>query len=108
MRWPRSSPPRRASRACPSCPELERALKLDTRLIGINNRDLHSFRTDLQTTIGLLGDLPDDRTVITESGIFTRTDIETMNAAGVHGFLIGESLMRQPDPGQALKQLLQR
>ncbi len=87
--------------------ELERALMLDCRLIGINNRDLHSFATSLDTTIELLKELPQDKTVITESGIFTSQDIRTMNEHGVRGFLIGESLMRQPDPGQALAALLQ-
>lgn len=86
--------------------ELERALKLDTELIGINNRDLHNFETSLQTTLSLLTDIPEGHTVITESGIFTTGDIEQMNQAGIYGFLIGESLMRQPVPGDALKALL--
>jgi len=86
--------------------ELERALKLDTQLIGINNRNLHTFETSLDTTIELLAELPEDKTVITESGIFTRADIAHMNAAGVYGFLIGESLMRQPEPGKALAELI--
>ena len=86
--------------------ELERALRLDTPLIGINNRNLHSFETTLDTTVELLPRIPGDRTVITESGIFTSADIALMNRAGVQGFLIGESLMRQPDPGVALAALL--
>jgi indole-3-glycerol phosphate synthase len=86
--------------------ELERALKLDTRLIGINNRNLHTFETSLQTTVSLLDSIGNERTVITESGIFSREDIQFMNDAGVYGFLIGESLMRQPDPGKALYQLM--
>ena len=86
--------------------ELERALKLDTQLVGINNRNLHSFETSLQTTLSLLEGIGPERTVITESGIFTPEDIQLMNNAGVYGFLIGESLMRQPDPGEALKQLI--
>jgi len=86
--------------------ELERALKLDTPLIGINNRNLHSFETSLQTTLSLLNQTGGDKTVITESGIFKREDIEMMNQAGVYGFLIGESLMRQPDPGTALAELI--
>jgi len=86
--------------------ELERALKLDTRLIGINNRNLHTFETSLQTTVSLLDCIGGERTVITESGIFNREDIQYMNDAGVYGFLIGESLMRQPDPGKALFQLM--
>ncbi len=86
--------------------ELERALKLDTQLIGINNRDLHTFNTSLETTVGLLGLIPEGRTVITESGIFTRDDVAHMQENGVYGFLIGESLMRQPDPGAALSELI--
>jgi indole-3-glycerol phosphate synthase len=86
--------------------ELERALMLDTALIGINNRDLHSFDTRLETTIGLLPHIPSDRYVITESGIHGPTDVARMNAAGVHGFLVGESLMRAEDPGEALAALL--
>jgi len=86
--------------------ELERALLLDTRLIGVNNRNLHDFSISLQTTIELLSGVPEDRVLITESGIHTPTDIQQMNAAGVHGFLVGESLMRQPDPGVALTSLL--
>jgi len=86
--------------------ELERALKLDTALIGINNRDLHSFETSLDTTLELLSGISKDKTVITESGIFTPADIQRMNGAGVYGFLVGESLMRQPDPGEALAALI--
>ncbi len=86
--------------------ELERALKLDTQMIGINNRNLHTFETMLDTTMSLLQQTGGDKTVITESGIFNRDDIQQMNRAGVFGFLIGESLMRQPDPGAALQQLL--
>lgn len=86
--------------------ELERALKLDTKLIGINNRNLHTFETSLQTTVSLLNSISNERTVITESGIFSREDIQFMNDAGVYGFLIGESLMRQQDPGKALYQLI--
>ncbi len=86
--------------------ELERALKLETKLIGINNRNLHTFETTLDTTLSLLGRLSGDHTVITESGIFSRDDLQQMNCAGVYGFLIGESLMRQPEPGAALTALL--
>lgn len=86
--------------------ELERALALDTQLVGINNRNLHTFETSLQTTLSLLQQIPEGRTVITESGIFTPEDIALMNDNGVYGFLVGESLMRQPDPGVALKKLL--
>ncbi|MDX8406062.1 MAG: indole-3-glycerol phosphate synthase TrpC [Mariprofundus sp.] len=87
--------------------ELERALKLDTELMGINNRNLHTFDTTLDTTLELLTAMDgEQRTIITESGIFTPADIQLMNDAGVYGFLIGESLMRQPDPGQALADLI--
>jgi indole-3-glycerol phosphate synthase len=86
--------------------ELERALTLGTRLIGINNRDLHSFETRLSTTLSLLPYVPENRLVITESGIHDRSDIEMMQEAGVYGFLVGESLMRQPDPGEALSNLI--
>ncbi|MDQ6965815.1 MAG: indole-3-glycerol phosphate synthase TrpC [Mariprofundaceae bacterium] len=86
--------------------ELQRALLLDTRLIGINNRNLHDFSISLQTSIDLLQDVPGDRVLITESGIHTSHDIAKMNAAGIHGFLVGESLMRQADPGAALTSLL--
>ncbi len=88
--------------------ELERALILDTQLMGINNRNLHSFETSLATTTSLLGQIGKDKTIITESGIFTTSDVEHMNQADVYGFLIGESLMRQNDPGLALQQLLSR
>jgi len=86
--------------------ELERALQLDTQLIGINNRNLHTFETSLGTTIDLLGQTGHDKTVITESGIFIPDDIHRMNEAGVFGFLIGESLMRQPEPGAALARMI--
>jgi len=88
--------------------ELERALKLDTPLLGINNRNLHTFDISLQTTISLLSGIPTDKTVITESGIFSHEDIRLMNESGVYGFLVGESLMRHPLPGQALSSLIQR
>jgi len=88
--------------------ELERALLLDTRLVGINNRNLRTFETRLETTLELLPLLPDGKTAITESGIIRRRDILRMNQAGVYGFLIGESLMRSSDPGAALAALLQR
>ncbi|MFQ5344558.1 MAG: indole-3-glycerol phosphate synthase TrpC [Mariprofundus sp.] len=88
--------------------ELERALKLETQLIGINNRNLHTFDTSLQTTLSLLNQVGDDQTVITESGIFSRDDVDLMNKAGIYSFLIGESLMRQPDPGTALAGLIAR
>ncbi len=86
--------------------ELERALKLDTHLIGINNRNLHTFETNLDTTIRLFAQVTDGKVVITESGIFKARDILMMNQAGIYGFLVGESLMRQTDPGLALAHLI--
>ncbi len=86
--------------------ELERAMGLNTSLMGINNRNLHSFETSLQTTLDLQAQITSQRTVITESGIFTPDDISLMNHADIYGFLIGESLMRQTNPGQALKALI--
>jgi len=85
--------------------ELERALALDTPLIGINNRDLRTFHTTLQTTIDLLGRIPRDRTVVTESGILAPTDVALMRAHGVNAFLVGEAFMKTPDPGATLAQL---
>jgi len=85
--------------------ELERALKLDLELIGINNRDLRTFDTSLDTTIDLLELVPGDCLVVTESGIHTRDDIALMREHDVHAFLVGEAFMRVPDPGQGLKQL---
>ncbi|WP_043530497.1 indole-3-glycerol phosphate synthase TrpC [Litchfieldella xinjiangensis] len=85
--------------------ELERALKLNLELVGINNRDLHTFETRLDTTFELLERIPADVTVITESGIHTRNDVERMRAHGVHGFLVGEAFMRRNDPGEALQEL---
>jgi len=85
--------------------ELERALKLGTRLIGINNRDLHTFDTSLNTTYSLLPQIPEERIVVTESGIHTRDDVDQMRARGVHGFLVGEAFMRAAEPGLRLKEL---
>jgi indole-3-glycerol phosphate synthase len=85
--------------------ELERALRLATPLIGINNRDLRSFEVNLDTTLGLLARVPADRLLVTESGILARGDIERMRAAGVHAFLVGEAFMRAADPGAALADL---
>jgi indole-3-glycerol phosphate synthase len=86
-------------------PELERALKLKTPLLGINNRDLRTFEVSLQTTLGLLSQVPKDRLVITESGIKTPADVRRMREAGVHAFLVGEAFMRAEDPGAALAAL---
>jgi len=86
--------------------ELERAMALNTSLMGINNRNLHTFETSLQTTLDLQAEITSERSVISESGIFTPEDIQLMNKADIYGFLIGESLMRQTNPGQALKALI--
>ncbi|WP_028357552.1 indole-3-glycerol phosphate synthase TrpC [Brackiella oedipodis] len=88
--------------------ELERALKLNTPLVGINNRNLRSFKTDLQTTFDLLPSVPKDRYIITESGINTPADIALMKQHDVYGFLIGEAFMRQANPGEALAQLINK
>lgn len=82
--------------------ELEIALELKTPLIGINNRNLRTFETSLQNTLDLLPLIPDDRTVITESGIHSHEDVQKMIDHDVYGFLIGEAFMREPDPGLAL------
>ena len=86
--------------------ELERALALDLDLVGINNRDLHTFDTSLQTTLDLLSDVPAGVTVVTESGLHTADDMKLMLDHGVSAFLIGESFMRQPSPGDALSAMM--
>ena len=85
--------------------ELQRALKLKTPLVGINNRNLRTFDVTLQTTLDMLPDVPADRLLITESGILGRADVQTMRAAGVNAFLVGEAFMRAPEPGLALAEL---
>ena len=85
--------------------ELERALMLDNPLVGINNRNLRTFATSLQTTLDLLEDIPDDRIVVTESGIHTRADVELMRDNAVNAFLVGEAFMREADPGAKLAEL---
>ena len=85
--------------------ELQRALKLKTPLVGINNRNLRSFETTLDTTLGLIKDVPHDRLLVTESGIATRADVQRLRDAGVQAFLVGEAFMRAPEPGLALAEL---
>jgi len=85
--------------------ELERALSLPSRLIGINNRNLRTFQTDLDTTLKLLSQIPEDRLVVTESGIHTPADVALMRDSGVHVFLVGEALMKAQDPGKKLTEL---
>ncbi|MEO6971926.1 MAG: indole-3-glycerol phosphate synthase TrpC [Rhodoferax sp.] len=86
-------------------PELARALKLKTPLIGINNRNLRSFEVTLDTTLALRAEVPPERLLVTESGILTKADVQKMRAAGVHVFLVGEAFMRAAEPGEALEQL---
>ncbi len=85
--------------------ELERALATRAQLIGVNNRNLHSFETRIETTLDLISEIPSDRFAVSESGIATRGDVERLRAAGVGGFLIGEALMRAPDPGARLTEM---
>jgi len=85
--------------------ELERALELRTPLVGINNRDLRTFETRLETTLDLLPRIPPERLVVTESGILAKGDVQRLRAGGVNAFLVGEAFMRAPDPGVALAQL---
>jgi indole-3-glycerol phosphate synthase len=85
--------------------ELERALALNVPLVGINNRDLRSFDTRIETTLNLLPAIPPDRVVVTESGIHTAQDVQRLRARGVHAFLVGEAFMRAPDPGAELIKL---
>ena len=86
-------------------PELDRALRLATPLIGINNRNLRTFGVSLHTTIELLPRVPADRVVVTESGILAQRDVAQMRRHGVNAFLVGEAFMRSPDPGAALTAL---
>ncbi|MCP3708168.1 indole-3-glycerol phosphate synthase TrpC [Paraburkholderia sp. CNPSo 3274] len=85
--------------------ELTHALTLKTPLIGINNRNLRTFETTLDTTIGMLDDVPEDRIVVTESGILSRADVEKMRALSVHTFLVGEAFMRADQPGAELARM---
>ncbi|RUP28223.1 MAG: indole-3-glycerol phosphate synthase TrpC [Curvibacter sp.] len=86
-------------------PELERALRLKTPLVGINNRNLRTFEVTLDTTLAMLNDVPADRLLVTESGILGPEDVQRMRAAQVHAFLVGEAFMRAKDPGEALARL---
>jgi indole-3-glycerol phosphate synthase len=85
--------------------ELEAALRTKTPLVGINNRNLRTFETSLETTIRMLPKLPSDRLVITESGILSAEHVKGMRDKGVNAFLVGEAFMRQKDPGKALSEL---
>ncbi len=85
--------------------EMQRALKLKTPLIGVNNRNLRSFEVSLQTTLDLMSDVPQSRLLITESGILTKEDVNRMRSAEVHAFLVGEAFMRAKEPGLALADL---
>ena len=85
--------------------ELERALKLKTPLVGINNRNLRTFEVSLDATLGLLPRVPSERLLVTESGILAPADVRRMRDADVHAFLVGEAFMRAPDPGAALRAL---
>lgn len=85
--------------------ELQNALQLKTPLLGINNRNLKTFETRLETTLDLLGRVPNGRVVVTESGILASADVARMQKAGVNAFLVGEAFMRAPEPGAALSAL---
>ncbi len=85
--------------------ELERSLPLQQTLVGINNRNLHTFEVSLNTTFELLSHIPDNRIVVTESGILSHEDVERMRAHAVNAFLVGEAFMRAEQPGQKLKEL---
>lgn len=87
--------------------ELDLALQLKTPLVGVNNRNLRTFEVSLDTTLDLLPQIPQDRIVITESGIFTADDVALMQDHGVNAFLVGEAFMRQPDPGMELAKVFQ-
>lgn len=85
--------------------ELDRALKLKTPLIGVNNRNLRNFEVTIQTTLDLRSRVPAERLLVTESGITTREDVARLRAADIHAFLVGEAFMRAPEPGEALADL---
>jgi indole-3-glycerol phosphate synthase len=85
--------------------ELDRALKLKTSLLGINNRNLKTFDVSLDTTLDMLKDVPADRLLVTESGVRSAADVQRLRAAGVQAFLVGEAFMRADEPGEALAEL---
>jgi indole-3-glycerol phosphate synthase len=87
--------------------ELDRALRLKTPLIGVNNRNLRSFEVDIQTTLDLLPRVPPDRLLISESGIHTADHVDRLRSCGVCAFLVGEAFMRATDPGTALADLFE-
>lgn len=87
--------------------ELQRALRLKTPLVGVNNRNLRTFEVSLDTTLGLLAEVPGDRLLVAESGILRREDVQRLRDADVHAFLVGEAFMRADDPGAALAALFQ-
>ena len=89
----------------PSRADLDRALRLKSPLLGINNRDLRTFEVTLDTTLRLLPEVPADRLLVTESGILGPEDVRRLRVAGVHAYLVGEAFMRAADPGQALEAL---
>jgi indole-3-glycerol phosphate synthase len=86
-------------------PEMERALRLKTPLVGVNNRNLRTFEVSLQTTLSLQARVPPDRQLVTESGILGPQDVRQMRDAGIHTFLVGEAFMRAANPGAALAEL---
>jgi indole-3-glycerol phosphate synthase len=88
--------------------ELDRALSVGARLIGINNRNLQTFTTSLDVTLDLLSAIPHEVTVVSESGIRTPEEVDRLGAAGVHGILVGETFLRAPDPGEAARTLTGR
>jgi indole-3-glycerol phosphate synthase len=88
-----------------NAPELEQALELKTPLLGINNRNLKTFEVTLQTTLSLLSMVPQDKTLVTESGILGRNDVQLMRENQINAFLVGEAFMRAADPGAALSEL---
>jgi indole-3-glycerol phosphate synthase len=85
--------------------ELEKAVRLSTPLLGINNRNLRTFETRLDTTLDLVARIPAGRIIVTESGIATRVDVARLRAGGINAFLVGESFMRATDPGSALREI---